>query len=242
MLRLLLCTLLVLLTGQTPIPECPAGCCGVEIAISSATPGVIEEYISDLETIEVRLPIERIEPIPLASTALITLTWGRETLSDLSDQFELPLESLVAANHLPLRWGQVLTLPGGIRPTFSWPLANPSQTRITQGFNQTHQALDLAGPLSDPVVASAAGVVRFAGWYDEAYGNLVVLDHNDGYSSWYAHLERVEVAAGEWVPIGDRLGLIGASGQVTGPHLHFEIRYHNRCQVPTRFLDMEVIQ
>ena len=194
------------------------------------------------------IPSEETRPLdnkPLqpevSSTLALTLTWQGEPLSDLSDQYDVAVETLAAANRLPLRWRQIITVPGGVYPSFAWPLGDPSSVRITQGFQQNHQALDLAGPLSNPVVAAKAGVVRWAGWYDDAYGNLVIIDHSGGYSSWYAHLERINVATGQPVGIGDQLGPFGATGQVTGPHLHFEIRYHNRCQDPTLFLNTKEI-
>ena len=151
-------------------------------------------------------------------------------------------------------------------PVFTWPLADLGGVRISQGYHERHRALDLAGPLSTPVVAAAPGLVRFAGWYDDAYGNLVVIDHpcapwrrsprstcpaqvcplrkcrcDGGYSSWYAHLEQVDVAIAERVHAGQVLGIMGETGRATGIHLHFEIRHHNCCQNPTLFLNTKEI-
>ena len=87
----------------------------------------------------------------------------------------------------------------------------------------THTGLDFAAPSGTPVVSVATGVVRSAG-YDGAYGYKVVIAHEDGTETWYAHLSTITVSPGENVVGGEQLGTVGSTGNSTGPHLHLEVR------------------
>ncbi|WP_329320170.1 MULTISPECIES: LysM peptidoglycan-binding domain-containing M23 family metallopeptidase [unclassified Streptomyces] len=86
-----------------------------------------------------------------------------------------------------------------------------------------HTGVDFVVPTGTTVRSVAAGTVVSAGW-GGAYGNQVVIQHADGRYSQYAHLSALSVSAGQSVTVGQRIGLSGATGNVTGPHLHFEIR------------------
>ena len=88
-----------------------------------------------------------------------------------------------------------------------------------------HLAIDLAVGLGDPVVASDSGVVVYSGWNSTGYGYTVMIDHGNGYQTLYAHLSRVAVTCGQSVTQGNVIGFGGSTGNSTGPHLHFEIRY-----------------
>jgi murein DD-endopeptidase MepM/ murein hydrolase activator NlpD len=87
----------------------------------------------------------------------------------------------------------------------------------------THTGLDFAAPSGTPVVSVANGVVRSAG-YDGAYGYKVVVAHEDGTETWYAHLSTITVAPGEDLTGGQQVGTVGSTGNSTGPHLHLEVR------------------
>ena len=80
--------------------------------------------------------------------------------------------------------------------------------------------------------AGAAGCVEVAHRDTGGYGKLVVLRHSLGMTSWYAHLSRIAVGTGECVAAGSRLGLVGATGHATGPHLHFELRLRDAAVDP----------
>jgi murein DD-endopeptidase MepM/ murein hydrolase activator NlpD len=86
-----------------------------------------------------------------------------------------------------------------------------------------HTGVDFVVPTGTPVKAVAAGTVVTAGW-GGAYGNQVVIRLNDGHYAQYGHLSQLSVSAGQTVTEGQQIGLSGATGNVTGPHLHFEIR------------------
>lgn len=83
--------------------------------------------------------------------------------------------------------------------------------------------MDLAAPTGTPVVAVAAGTVTHAGT-DGSYGLKVEITHEDGSATWYAHMSRLDVTVGEIVQSGVSIGAVGATGNVTGPHLHLELR------------------
>lgn len=87
----------------------------------------------------------------------------------------------------------------------------------------THTGLDFAAPTGTPVVSVANGVVRSAG-YDGSYGYKVVVAHEDGTETWYAHLSTMTVSPGENVVGGEQIGTVGSTGNSTGPHLHLEVR------------------
>lgn len=121
----------------------------------------------------------------------------------------------------------------GCTPSGGWvfPLGRATKV-LTAGFgscsslwSHCHTGQDFAVPSGTPVQAAGAGVVTFAGW-SGAYGNLVEILHEGGIATRYAHLERVETHPGERVHPGQLLGLSGATGNSTGPHLHLEVRQH----------------
>jgi peptidoglycan hydrolase-like protein with peptidoglycan-binding domain len=89
---------------------------------------------------------------------------------------------------------------------------------------RTHTGIDFPVPAGTRVGAAGVGVTEFAGWNSGGYGNLVVVRHRLGYTTWYAHLSVITTWAGENVSGGDRLGYVGSTGHATGPHLHFELR------------------
>jgi murein DD-endopeptidase MepM/ murein hydrolase activator NlpD len=113
---------------------------------------------------------------------------------------------------------------------FVWP----TKGVITQGFWQYHPGVDIANDVGTPEVAAAAGKVVWAGWGD--YGIYVEIDHSGGFQTVYGHMSQVLVSVGQTVSDGQEIGLMGATGRATGPHLHFEIRYMGVPQNPLDLL------
>lgn len=103
------------------------------------------------------------------------------------------------------------------------------------GRPEFHKGLDLAGKEGDPIMAVAAGVVTWAG-KRSGYGNLVQINHGNGYSTRYGHNEKVLVKVGQTVKKGQTLALMGSTGRSTGPHCHFEVLYKGRAIDPKRFV------
>jgi peptidoglycan hydrolase-like protein with peptidoglycan-binding domain len=89
---------------------------------------------------------------------------------------------------------------------------------------RTHTGIDFPVAAGTRVGAAGVGVTEFAGWNTGGYGNLVVVRHRLGYTTWYAHLSSITTWVGESVTGGTRLGYVGSTGHSTGPHLHFELR------------------
>jgi len=102
-------------------------------------------------------------------------------------------------------------------------------------FRTCHRGIDLAGPIGTPILASRAGVIQEAGWSDSGFGNYVVIDH-DGSKSLYAHLEELTVRVGATVEQGSIIGLMGSTGNSTGPHLHWEVDLGNGTIDPLTLL------
>jgi murein DD-endopeptidase MepM/ murein hydrolase activator NlpD len=105
---------------------------------------------------------------------------------------------------------------------FQWPTSN----HYLSGFDFTsyHLGIDIAAAEGSAVIASDSGTVVYAGWNDSGYGNLVAIDHNNGYKTIYAHLSQLFVKCGDQVNSGNMIALSGNTGKSTGGHLHFEIR------------------
>jgi len=120
----------------------------------------------------------------------------------------------------------------GTTPVANGPvrLLRPVAGPIGDGFgapregSRTHTGLDFPVPAGTRVGAAGVGVTEFAGWNSGGYGNLVVVRHRLGYTTWYAHLSSITTFVGQQVTGGTQLGLVGTTGHSTGPHLHFELR------------------
>jgi murein DD-endopeptidase MepM/ murein hydrolase activator NlpD len=108
------------------------------------------------------------------------------------------------------------------------------------GMGGFHTGVDISADMGTPLHAAADGVVysaQFAG----RYGRLIVIDHGNGLQTWYAHLSRFEVIPGEEVRRGQLIGYTGASGRVTAPHLHFEVRQGGSPVNPSRYLSQSTM-
>jgi murein DD-endopeptidase MepM/ murein hydrolase activator NlpD len=99
-----------------------------------------------------------------------------------------------------------------------------------------HQGVDFPVPYGTRIGASAAGTTIFAARNYGGYGNLVVIQHPLGYTTWYAHMSRITSWVGERVSPGTRIGYVGSTGYSTGPHLHFEIRRYNTPMNPVSLM------
>jgi peptidoglycan hydrolase-like protein with peptidoglycan-binding domain len=118
----------------------------------------------------------------------------------------------------------------------AWPLSEHAVgDRFGPRGDKWHTGVDLPAPLGTPVYSARAGEVVWAGWRD-GYGLLVTVAHGKGERSMYAHLSRIDVRVGVWIGQGVRVGLIGATGDATGPHLHFEVRIRGAAVDPLRVL------
>jgi murein DD-endopeptidase MepM/ murein hydrolase activator NlpD len=108
--------------------------------------------------------------------------------------------------------------------------------KLTQLYWWGHRAIDIGAPTGSAVVATDGGYVSFVGWTDIGYGYLIIVDHANGYSSYYAHLSQMYVMLGQQLERGQVIGAVGSTGNSTGPHLHLEIRYNGVEQNPLVYL------
>jgi murein DD-endopeptidase MepM/ murein hydrolase activator NlpD len=103
----------------------------------------------------------------------------------------------------------------------------PTNKRYLSGFDwspQTnHNGLDFAGNEGEAIYASDAGVIVYSGWNDYGYGNMVMVDHGNGFQTLYAHMSALNVGCGQSVGQGEVIGAVGSTGRSSGSHLHFEI-------------------
>ena len=157
----------------------------------------------------------------------------------------LSLLSVVLVSILPF-----LTLGFPIRvtaevtalPAMVYPLMTP---RVSSKFGDRnhpifkykrhHSGIDLAAPKSSPIRAVQSGQVIFSDPY-AGYGNLVVIQHADGFTSHYGHCQSIKVTIGEMVKAGQIIAIVGSTGNSTGPHLHFELRKNGDPLDPEKYV------
>jgi len=107
--------------------------------------------------------------------------------------------------------------------------------RLTQGSHSRHIGLDWGIPVGTPIKTTMDGEVTYAGWNDEGYGYLVIVE-NGPYKTYYAHLSEIPIRVGDFVRHGQVIGLSGNTGNSTGPHLHYEVRRNGVRLDPTPYL------
>jgi murein DD-endopeptidase MepM/ murein hydrolase activator NlpD len=117
--------------------------------------------------------------------------------------------------------------------TFIFPVGGRN---FTQYYWYGHQAIDIALLEGSTVYASDTGTVTYAGWNTYGYGNLIVVNHGNGYETFYAHLSGINVGPGQIVYQGNVIGASGNTGHSSGPHIHFEIRINNNRDNPCWYL------
>lgn len=121
--------------------------------------------------------------------------------------------------------------PGGA--SFIWP----TNGQMSQYFSWYHPGIDIANRSAPGIAASDGGVVMVAGWPDgSGYGNRVVIDHGNGYTSLYAHMSNIYVSPGQTVTRGQLIGQMGSTGRSTGTHLHLEIHFKGVALNPLAIL------
>jgi murein DD-endopeptidase MepM/ murein hydrolase activator NlpD len=125
-------------------------------------------------------------------------------------------------------------LSGNVSSTFGYRL-NPFNRKL-----QRHTGWDLATAMGTPIAATANGVVVMAGMSSIGYGLHVIVDHGNGLKTLFGHLSNIEVAVGQEVFVGDEIGLVGSTGNSTGPHLHYEVRLNDAPIDPGPFLVREI--
>jgi len=171
-------------------------------------------------------------------------------------RFEGPVKAGVEREDLGLLIHEILEAPKvNVAKAVPGPLESPWSTfidgpaRLTSGYGlrpdpftgrlSFHDGIDLAAPMGTAIYPFREGVVSFSGWKG-GYGRVVIVEHDEGISSLYAHNARNKVEVGQRIGTGDKLGEIGSTGRSTGPHLHFEIRKNGVPVNPIPYLQGDV--
>lgn len=124
---------------------------------------------------------------------------------------------------------------------FGWPVDGGwiSDTFIS---DRNHKGLDIAADLGTNIYAAEEGMVVSAGWNSGGYGNVVMIDHMNGYQTVYGHMTSVVAVEGQYVTKGELIGMVGSTGNSTGPHCHFEVRYEGVCKDPASYLNTQPVE
>lgn len=218
-----------------------------------------ENFLNKPQITETKITEEPKAPERRRGTINYTVE-ANDTLSKIAWKYSLKISTIRAANNLTsdvIRPGQTLRIPpqdvstsqiaslsqkrsivpfGGKfrRPTSGWA--------ISQGFGHTsyerwHTGIDLDSRSGRTIFASASGkVVRVARGWGGGYGNHIIIDHGQGFTTLYGHLSSFSVSGGQWVNQGQPIGIMGSTGWSTGIHLHFEIRVGGVAKNPLSYL------
>lgn len=119
---------------------------------------------------------------------------------------------------------------------FTRPYYGYISSRFGSRWHEMHTGVDLAGNIGDPIVAADNGVVAAAG-YSGGYGNLIIINHSNGFTTYYGHCSKISVKVGQKVAKGEVIGKVGSTGRSTGPHLHFEVRKNGIPQNPLKYIN-----
>ena len=120
--------------------------------------------------------------------------------------------------------------------SYHYPYIGRITSRYGPRRGRAHQGLDIGLKTGDPIYATFDGKVRVSKAAGD-YGNLVIIRHNNGLETYYAHLSQRDVEVGDWIVAGQQIGLGGSTGRSTGPHLHYEVRYKGQSFDPERLID-----
>ena len=121
---------------------------------------------------------------------------------------------------------------GGI---FQWPVAG-GRISDTFGSNRNHKGLDIAAPYGTLIFAAESGTITRSGNKGDGYGICVMMNNGNGYTTVYGHMSKTAVTVGQHVNKGDIIGYVGSTGDSSGNHLHFEVRYNGVYQNPMKFV------
>lgn len=147
---------------------------------------------------------------------------------------EKPAESSISGSACGIQTSGYI----GSGPPFMWPTSETYISGYQYSPETNHRAIDIGGKIGNPVYAVDDGVVVYSNWNQSGYGNLIVIDHGNGWQSVYAHLDNYLSFCGDNVVRGQEIGILGTTGNSSGPHLHFELRHENYGAVnPWDFLE-----
>lgn len=167
-----------------------------------------------------------------------------ETLIGLSPVTEMSLQDRVNVTKLSSEHMATLMqfIPSGSPIRYNGITSNYGyRIHPTLNSKELHRGLDMKAAMNTPVYATADGLVEWGGFHEKSgFGNLVIIEHNYGFKSYFAHLNKVVIKSGSFVKKGDLIAYTGNSGMSSGPHLHYEIRFIQRPVNPIAFVKWSV--
>lgn len=170
-----------------------------------------------------------------------------DTLWEIASIYGVEIEQIQSANAMD-EWnifpGEKLLIPGGKRIMRNgsfvarraverciWPVNGEVSSLFGYRWGRLHSGIDIIEDIGAPVRAAWRGKITYVGWYG-GYGETIVMEHQNGYSTLYGHLSDYAVDVGQIVKAGQIIGYVGSSGNSTGPHLHFEVRREGEAVNP----------
>jgi murein DD-endopeptidase MepM/ murein hydrolase activator NlpD len=180
------------------------------------------------------------------SEALSRSAFFKSTEPGVSEIGSVKTYSLKVVKSLESKdWGKIQKENSASLKENSKCLIRPVHGRISSLFGKRrhpkkrswhfHAGIDIVARKGTPILASMAGKVTFAGW-KRGYGLMLILEHNDGFETVYAHCSRILVKKGQVINTGQKIAKIGSTGVATGSHLHFEVRRNGNVRNPFRYL------
>ena len=212
--------------------------------------GEYEQVMAEYETMQKELQAEQAELQEQVKEAYNMVAALKDNIDSAIAEYKISVdaESEMAAyfDEMSKKFAEEqLALEGEANnPGFIWPA--PDCKAITSKFGyrwhpilnceRFHAGLDIGSQAGDVVIAAYSGIIAEA-QYSDSYGNYVLINHGNGYSTIYAHMSSIAVEAGQPVSQGDTIGYVGSTGWSTAPHLHFEIRYSDVRTDPATYFD-----
>ena len=174
---------------------------------------------------------------------LVTYSYVQKNGKDLTKQVveekvtKPPVSQVIAKgpSRTPVTVAYATSRGSGSITKIAWPLSGPINSNYGSRWGSFHTGLDIGGDTGDPYTAAASGTIITAGW-SGGYGNMILIDHGNGLRTRYAHSTRLLVSAGQHVSQGQTIGLVGSTGNATGPHLHFEVILNGDTVNPMNYL------
>ena len=184
-----------------------------------------------------------------------------DTILAIAKKYQIEAEKIVLSNKLAdagdIKKGDLLFIPGGIKPAAVIPSYTPNNTiaylppastdittkllwptithRITQYYHWRHHGLDVGGKKGNPIYASESGKIERSGW-NRGYGYNIIVNHGNGLKTLYAHASKLLGRTGETISRGQIIALIGSTGWSTGPHIHYEVIVNGYKQNPLNYI------
>lgn len=215
---------------------------------------IAAQYNIDVDTIvaanpnlpDVIQPGDKVTVLP--QKGLVYTVCEGDTLWNIAETYGVEVAAIMNANGKSdelVNINEKLFIPGakpvktavsrGSVKRFSWPATGEITSPFGYRWGRLHAGIDIADDEGTPVRAAMAGRVEDTGWVS-GYGNTVMIQHGDGFSTLYGHLAGYAVSPGQYVEAGEVIAYMGNTGNSTGPHLHFEIHKNGRLVNPVTLL------